>query len=173
MRLSLVATLTLEMIVASGCGTAKPPHAIREGTVVADLSLTLEYHDGTGVDEYYALGRDGVFGFGGGMDARFERTSWTTTLEVVEMNSLRDAIMRERWLEDELRSTNQPRETRYTISVKCDGRSVSARVRGRNERIEPVRDVLKDIANRRLQEDLDRQPRPSAETGLPATQPQS
>jgi len=156
----------------AGClANERPPEASRLGEVISDVSLTLDVRAGSGAEEYYEVERDGSFGFGGGMDARFQRITWTTQLTADEMRSLRDLMLQHGWFKGELRSTNQPKDARYTVEASCDEGSLNKRIDGENDRIEPVRQTLRQIANRRLQTDLERQPKPSVQQPPPATQP--
>jgi hypothetical protein len=158
-------------LTVSGCvADARPPEVSQLGEVISDLSLTLDVRDASGAEEYYEIKRDGSFGFGGGMDARFQRITWTTQLTADEMRSLRDLMKQHGWFNGELRSTNQPKDARYAAKASCDEGSLSKRIAGENDRIEPVRHALREIANRRLQTDLERQPKPSTQRP-PATQP--
>ena len=167
------------LVCLACCEQSKPPPAFSSGTPISDLSLTLSLRDGSGAEEYYTLERDGTFGFGGGMDARFDRTSWTTQLNAEEMQGLRDLILEQGWLKGALTSSKQPPNARYRIEMRLGQQSLLKSIKGENEHVEPVRLALRDIANRRLKPDLERLPKPNLEqrpttaaaTG-PATQPQ-
>lgn len=167
-------------VLLAGCEAAKPPPALSSGKPISDLSLTLSLRDATGAEEYYTLARDGTFGFGGGLDARFQRVTWTTQLTADEMQRLREQITQQGWFDQGLSATNQPPDARYQIDAHCGKQSLRKTIKGVNDHIEPVRLVLRDIANRRLHMDLERQPKPSLQqrtvpgTGpasQPATQP--
>jgi hypothetical protein len=142
------------------------------GEVISDVSLTLYVRDGSGAEEYYEVKRDGAFAFGGGMNARFQRTTWTTQLAPQEMQALRDLMVDNGWFRKAVRSTKAPPEARYAIDAKTSEGTLHKRIEGENDRVESVRLWLRDIANRRLEIDLERQPRPSSERQPPgATQP--
>jgi hypothetical protein len=156
----------------AGCvANERGPDSPKLGTVISDVSLTLDLRDASGAEEFYTVNRDGAFGFGGGMDARFERVTWNTELTAEEMQTLRDLIVSNGWFSNSLHSTKQPKEARYSIEAKSSDGSVHKRIEGENDRVEPVRLWLRDVANRRLQIDLERQPRASVERQPAGTQP--
>lgn len=175
MRRSIaLAGLLACICLQGGCNQpARPPESPRAVEKKYDLSITLDLRDAGGAEEYYVVERDGVLGFGGGMNARFQRIVTTIQLEPEDMQQLRDVIERERLLSQPLESTHQPKDARYRIDVHMDRQSVNKSIKGTNPRIEELRSVLKEFANRRLGEDLDRQPRPSAATQPATTQPAS
>jgi hypothetical protein len=141
------------------------------GEVISDVSLTLGVRDASGAEEYYQVARDGAFGFGGGMNARFDRTTWHTELTREEMLVLRDLMVSNGWFDDRLHSTRQPRDARYDIDAKCSQGTLHKRIEGQNDLVDPVRFWLRDIANRRLEVDLERQPKASRNREPPATNP--
>ena len=160
------------LVVVAGCVTdSHGPEANGLGEVISDVSLTLYVRDGSGAEEYYEVKRDGAFGFGGGMNARFQRTTWTTSLTAQEMQALRDLMVSNGWFTKAVKSTKLPKEARYDIDARSSQGTLRKRIEGENDHVEPVRLWLRDVANRRLEIDLERQPRPSAERQPPATQP--
>jgi hypothetical protein len=167
------ALIVLAVLAAlSGCvADARGPEPSALGEVISDVSLTLYVRDASGAEEYYEVKRDGAFAFGGGMNARFQRTTWTTQLTAQE-KALRDLMVDNGWFSKAVRSTKTPPDARYTIDAKSSAGRLHKRIEGENDRVEPVRLWLRDIANRRLEIDLERQPRPSSERQPPgATQP--
>ncbi len=143
---------------------ARAPDAPRAARNVYDLSLTLDLRDSTGAQEYYTVDQDGVFGFGGGMNARFERIAYTTQLTDADMQLLRQCIESQRLLDGSLASSNEPKDVYYRFKLKFGDDHVHKNLKGANERLEALRVVLRDFANRRLEPELDRQPKPSAAT---------
>jgi hypothetical protein len=105
------------------------------------------------------------------MNARFERVAWSTQLNAEEMQGLQDLVLAQGWLETGLSSTKTPPNARCQIDLRLADESLQKTIKGQHPRIEPVRLALRDIANRRLKPDLERQPRPSLATQPVTTAP--
>ncbi len=168
---SAVAGVAVIIVLLAGClANERGPDSPKLGKVISDVTLTLSVRDASGAEEFYAVKRDGEFGFGGGMDARFERITWTTQLTPAVMQTLRDLMVSNGWFNKDLHSTKQPKEARFEVEAKCEEGTLHKRIEGENDRIDPVRVWLRDIANRRLEVDLERQPKARIQQ-RPATQP--
>jgi hypothetical protein len=152
-------------MISVGCNeAARAPDAPRAIKNIYDLEITLDLRDATGAQEYYTVDRDGLLGFGGGMNARFERATYTAQLSEDDMRRLREIIEAERLLDGSLASSNQPKSVYYRIKIKFGDDDLSKNIKGTNERIEGFRIVLRDLANRRLAAELERQPKASVGT---------
>ncbi len=162
------------MVSLLGFGCQEPdraPEAPREVKDVYGLSLTLDMRDASGAEEYYTVDRDGLLGFGGGLDARFERVSYEAMLSADDMQALQLLIDEQGLLSSTLTSSNQPKDVRYSVKVRTREDSLNKNLKGENARLEALRAQLKQFANRRLMPELERQPKPSAATKPAATQP--
>lgn len=167
MRLAML--VAVAALLPLGCQEPdRPPEAARAAENVYGLSITLDLRDRTGAEEFYTVDRDGLFSFGGGMNARFEKPSYAATLTAADMQRLDEVIDQQRLLAEPLSSTNQPKDVRYELKIKRSDDSVSRSVKGDNARVEALRVVLREFANRRLAPELERQPKASAAT-QPAT----
>lgn len=160
----------------SGCNTPdRPPEvAQRASRNIYDLSLSLDLRDASGAQEYYTVDRDGQFGFGGGLNARFQRVTYTAQLSDDDMRRLRETIESQRLLDGSLTSSNQPKSVYFRIKLKFGDDDLRKNLKGDNDRMQALRVVLRDFATRRLEPELDRQPKASATTrpgGGPTSQP--
>jgi|RhiMethySRZTD1v2_1073278.scaffolds.fasta_scaffold01393_20 hypothetical protein len=159
-------------VLAFGCQEPdRAPEAPRAVEDVYGLSLTLDLRDASGAEEYYTVDRDGLLGFGGGLDARFERVSYEAMLTADDMQALQRLIDEQELLDSPLTSSNQPKDVRYSVKIRTREDSINKNLKGENARLEAMRAQLKQFANRRLTPELERQPRPSAGTQPAATQP--
>lgn len=171
MRFATLVFVAVVALVPCGCQQPDhPPEAARAAKNVYGLSITLDLRDKTGAEEFYTVDRDGLFSFGGGMNARFEKPSYTAMLAEADMQRLDAVIEQQRLLTEPLNSTNQPDNVRYELKIKRSGDSVNKTVKGDNSRVEALRAVLREFANRRLESELERQPKASGAT-QPATSP--
>lgn len=129
--------------------------------------------DGTGAESYYEVERDGTLRFGGGMDARLERTSWSGSMSPEEIATLERLLRLHGWYERRPASTNVPQDQVYRVKlsapqVKGLANRTSFRLKGESPDVQPVRELLERLALRRLAPQLQRLPQPS---GAAATQP--
>lgn len=171
-RIGMLIGLMLGMFIAGCQEPDRPPEAPRAVSDVYGLSLTLDLRDASGAEEYYTVDRDGLLGFGGGMDARFERVSYEGLLSPTDMADLERLIQEQGLLDSPLASSNMPKDVRYSVKIRTRNDSMSKNLKGENAKLEALRAMLRDFANRRLTPDLERQPKPSVGTRPAATQPQ-
>ena len=171
MRVCALACLIVSMLALSCQEPDRAPEAPRAVEDVYGLSLTLDLRDASGAEEYYTVDRDGLLGFGGGLDARFERVSYEAMLTADDMQALQQLIDDQGLLNSPLTSSNLPKDVRYSVKIRTREDSLTKNLKGENAKLEALRAQLKQFANRRLTPELERQPRPSAATQPAATQP--
>src|SRR5688572_19130414 len=113
-------------MLAFGCQEPdRAPEAPRAVEDVYGLSLTLDLRDVSGAEEYYTVDRDGLLGFGGGLDARFERVSYEGMLTADDMQALQRLIDEQGLLDSPLTSSNQPKDVRYSVKIRTRGDSIN------------------------------------------------
>ena len=171
MRTGALVCLIVSML-AFGCQEPdRAPEAPRAVEDVYGLSLTLDLRDASGAEEYYTVDRDGLLGFGGGLDARFERVSYEAMLTADDMRALQRLINEQGLLDMPLTSSHQPKDVRYSVKIRTREDSLTKNLKGENAKLEALRAQLKQFADRRLMPELERQPRPSVATQPATTQP--
>jgi len=121
--------------------------------------------DASLAESYYVIDDKGQLGFGGGLDARLTRTSWTTTLSEAEIGELNRLIDQHRWIGGGFKSTNEPAKFIYRIDVRNSEGSSRYNLKGDHPEIAPVRDWLHNVSLRRLEPDLQKLPEPGKQPG--------
>lgn len=150
------------MVVLAIQGCASDQHTDAKAASGAfSGDLTLFSRDGTDAEEYFKVSQDGTIGFGGGMNARLEKISWTGPMTPEELKSLGELIASHDWCKRDWVSTRVPEKALYRISLQTDECHRTIRLKGEHPDVNPVRDLLRKAALRRLQPDLDRLPQPS------------
>ncbi len=160
-RSLLALTIAIALLPTACQEPDRAPDAPRIIKNIYGLSIVLDLRDASGAEEFYTVDTDGMLGFGGGMDARFERTSYTAVLDAADMQRLAEIVTKHRLVDQRLESTNLPEGVRYRVRIRNDDGSVNRTIKGENPRIEALRAVLREFANRRLFPELERQPKPS------------
>ncbi len=157
--LAVVVAVVVTLAIA-GCASGSHTDAkVAEGAFNGDL--TMFSRDGTDAEEYFKVSPDGTLGFGGGMNARLEKISWTGPMTVEELKLLGELIATHDWCKRDWVSTRQPEKALYRMSLQTAECRRTIRVKGEHPDVDPVRDLLRKASLRRLQPDLDRLPQPS------------
>lgn len=145
--------------------------APRASSSAGGIDLTMYVLEDGGSEEYFTVDRDGALGYGGGMNARLEKTVWTDHLTADEAAQLKRLIAERGWCGKDWESTDEPKKQRYRVSLNSPDCRQSFRLKGEHPDVKPVRDLLHDAALRRLKSDLDRLPSPSLKQSGPTTAP--
>lgn len=164
------------VVCLSGCksGPGGPP----ADTPTGGLELRMFVRDASGAESLYQVNRDGSIEFGGGVNARLDRTTWKGQLTLDEIQRLRSLIESHGWYERNPPSTGEPPDMLYRVTINSTQARKRFKVMGESSEVAPVRDVLFHAALRRVQPDLERLPQPSvlrpgaASSPAPATHPE-
>lgn len=117
--------------------------------------------DQTGAEALYRVNHDDTLSFGGGMDARLGSTTWTGPMTPDETEHLRNLLIQREWFREKPGSTGEPKEMRYRITLNAPESRKSFTVKGQIPQLQPIRELFERIALRRLDEYLERLPKPS------------
>ena len=170
MKLNLCFIL-VALICTSGCKGS--PSAT---STVANMGFELSMYvrDETGAESLYKVTRDGTLGFGGGLNARLDHTTWSGPLFPEELRQLHDLLAAADWFKAKPESTGQPEQKIYRISLNSKEKVRSFRLKGDHLQIKPIRDLLDTASLRRLEVDLRRLPEPNLprEMKTPTTAPE-
>jgi len=152
------------LLMAMGGGGAgcqsQAPIAPKGSVNDSKLRLTMYVRDASLAEAYYEVSSKGEFGFGGGLDARFTRASWTTPLTETDLNELNALIEQNNWIGGDFKSTNEPKSFIYRIDVRNPAGHRRHDLKGDHPNVAPVRDWLHTISLRRLEPDLQKLPEP-------------
>jgi hypothetical protein len=155
--------LTIHLLVIAlnlaGCASS---HGPRANSPTSGLELTMFVRDSTSAEAFYRVWRDGTLGFGGGMDARLERTSWTGPMSAEEIRALHRLLEVHNWYSANPVSTHAPKDQLYRITVHAPQARKRFRVKGESPDVQPIRKLLEHASLRRLEGELQRLPEPSA-----------
>ncbi len=128
---------------------------------------------GRHVTALYRVDQDGALHFGGGLDGRLGKTSWTGQMSAGEIQELRDLLTRHDWFGADPVSTGDPPGWSYDIKLTWPQGRRSFRVIGRSPAVDPIEEFLDRIARRRFDAFLDTLPKPSSEQVPPESPDQS
>jgi hypothetical protein len=165
------------ILLAILCGAAPAAcrSAPRNASATGNLAMTMYVRDATGAESYYEVHRDGTLGFGGGLQARLFQTTWSGPMTAEEIAQIRAALEAQNWFRQPPRSTNQPADHIYRITIDAPERQKQFRVKGDTQALRPLHEIFSRIALRRLEPVLRGLPEPSIRqsTSQPATAPGS
>ena len=111
----------------------------------------------------YRVELDGTIHFGGGLDARQEKTTWSGPMTAKEIQHLRDLIARHGWYDADPASNGRPPGRSYRIQLRWPQGRRTFRVIGRSLDVTPIERVLAQAAGRRHDAFLDTLPKASSE----------
>ncbi len=152
---TLVATLA-----AFGCagGSRVDPQSPTGGLSLKMLVLTQD-----NAAAMYRVEPDGTIHFGGGLDARQEKTTWSGPMTAEEIQQLRDLIAQHGWYDAGPASTDRPPGRSYRIQLRWPHGRRTFRVIGRSLDVTPIEQLLAQAAGRRHEAFLDTLPKASSE----------
>lgn len=153
-----------------GCQTSRATDSPTGG-----LQMTMYVRDATDAESYFEVDRSGTLGFGGGIKARLFQTTWAGPMKPDEIQQLRAMFEAQDWFREDPRSTDQPPEQVYRVTIDAPQRRTQFKVKGENQALAGIHQMLAKAALRRLEPTLRTLPEPSIKqsTTQPATQPSS
>ena len=170
-RLMLTVCVTLVATLAPlGCsgGSRVDPQSPTGGLSLKMLVLTQD-----NAAAMYRVEPDGTIHFGGGLDARQEKTTWSGPMTAQEIQQLRDLIAQHGWYDAGPVSTDRPPGRSYRIQLRWPQGRRTFRVLGRSLDVTPIEQLLAHAAGRRHDAFLDTLPKPSSEQVRPESPNQS
>ncbi len=146
MRLCFIFVVIVAIVFSTGCASTG---AAKADSPTGGISLEMSI---TGKDNFAAIYRveqDGTIHFGGGMDARINKTSWEGQLTELDIKQLTDLLNKHGWFNDlpSLSTTDEDRN--YDIQLRWPGGRNSFKISGKSPAVAPVEDLLAQFANRR------------------------
>jgi hypothetical protein len=141
----------------AGCATTT---AAAGGDVTG--GLTVEMYVAQEGESYarYRVENDGVLRFAGGREAQDRKFTWSGPMTGQEIADLRALIAEHGWFDSDPPSTGLPEGLTYEIRLRQVGRRRSFTVRGDDQAVAAVRELLATAARRRNEEFLRRLPVP-------------
>lgn len=170
-RLMRTVCVTLgAMLAAFGCagGARVDPQSPTGGLSLKMLVLTQD-----NAAAMYRVEPDGTIHFGGGLDARQEKTTWSGPMTAEEIQQLRHLIAQHGWYDAGPASTGRPSGRSYRIQLRWPQGRRSFRVIGRSLDVTPIEQLLAHAAGRRHEAFLETLPKPSSEQVRPESPDQS
>ncbi len=170
-RLVLTVSVTLVATLAPlGCsgGSRVDPQSPTGGLSLKMLVLTQD-----NAAAMYRVGPDGTIHFGGGLDARQGKTTWSGPMTAEELQQLRDLIAQHGWYDAGPASTDRPPGRSYRIQLCWPQGRRTFRVVGRSLDVTPIERLLAHAAGRRHEAFLDTLPKASSEPVRPESPDQS
>ncbi len=156
----IVAMACITAVYGAGCASTSSSQNRHSRNSLAGFEFELMLRDETGSEALYRVDRDGNISFGGGLDARLGKTSWTGAMTDDELRELRDLLAAQDWFRQKPVATDEPRQRVYAVSLHAPENRTRFRVRGENQQLEPLRAFLHRLSLRRLEDDLNRLPQP-------------
>ena len=155
---------------AFGCagGSRVDPQSPTGGLSLKMLVLTQD-----NAAAMYRVEPDGTIHFGGGLDARQEKTTWSGPMTAQEIQHLRDLIAQHGWYDAGPASTGRPPGRSYRIQLRWPQGRRTFRIIGRSLDVTPIERLLAHAAGRRHDAFLDTLPKPSTEPVRPQSPDQA
>ena len=165
-KLMLAMCATITFLGCSG-GSRVDPQSPTGSLSLAMLVLTED-----NAAALYRVEPDGSIHFGGGLDARLEKTTWSGPMTAEEIQQLHDLLERHGWYDAGPDSTDRPQGRSYRIQLRWPQGRRSYRLTGRSDDVTPIEQLLSQAAGRRHEAFLETLPRPSSErTSLESPEP--
>lgn len=158
--LALAAAL---LALLAGCAATTPTAGPDDRTGGVTLELLFE-RPGNAVTRL-RLERDGTLHFGGGLDARAERFSWSGPLTAAEVTAVRTSLDKDRWLTATFPAGPPSPDDgagRLTARLRTPAGAKRIRTAGDESRIAAVYEILATAARRRHEEFLGTFPEPKS-----------
>lgn len=124
------------------------------------MTLTLRIEESKNKAAYYTVDTDGTLGFGGGLDARFERITWTGPMQDDELAELLALIERNQLFERKPVGTGEPKSLRWRFEVSGPKGWKRSRLTGECPILRQVYELLDAISRRRFEGILETLPKP-------------
>jgi hypothetical protein len=152
--------MPLVALLATGVGRGCAAGGARTADRTGGLTVELLDEPERGAFSLYRVERDGTLRFGGGVDALNERFSWSGPLTIEEIARLRQLNDEHRWVERRSRPTDSASPRRSTLSVRDGSKYRRYRIEGECDGITPLRELLEQASQRRLDDFMRRLPQP-------------
>ena len=151
----------LGLLLLAGCGV---PGATRAALSTGGVALEMLIESGESSVALYRVEPSGTIGFGGGFDARLNKTTWTGRMRTEEIDELLALLDTDGWFEADPASISAPPDHTYRITLSGPkGRrrfEVEGGRRGNGPDVAPLAELLERISRRRLDDFLDALPKP-------------
>lgn len=154
--LFLVLVTVLSTCGLGGCAAISSPRVDRTGGVTFCL-IMIDAKGGSAAR--YEVWQDGTLGFSGGMDAHYDRVTWTGLMTDAEITGLLDLIETHQWFDRSPLGSGEPEGLTYRIELSGPTGHKRYRVSGRAESIKAVESLLDSIARRRFDSIMDTLPK--------------
>lgn len=152
-RWTLVPCLGVMFLIA---GCVSTPVASRTG----GMKLKLGIEESGNMAAYYTVGTDGTIGFGGGLDARFERIAWTGSMQDEEVAKLLLLIEQHQLYDRKPVGTGEPKNLRWRFELSGPGGWNRSRLTGECPILREMYEILKTSSRRRFDGIIDDLPKP-------------
>lgn len=133
------------VFLVTGC--ASTSQASRTGGV----TLTLRIEESGNMAAYYTVDSDGTIGFGGGLDARFDRISWTGSMQDEELSELLALIEQNQLFERKPVGTGEPKSLRWRFELSGPKGWNRSRLTGECPILRQVYELLDASSRRRFE----------------------
>lgn len=140
-----------------GCAATSTPRVDRTGGVAFCL-IMIDSKGGSAAR--YEVQPDGTLGFSGGLDAHFNRVTWTGVMTDAEIARLLELIETYQWFDRSPLGSGEPEGLTYRIELSGPSGHKRYRVKGRAESITEVESFLDPIARRRFDPIMEALPKP-------------
>ena len=145
--------IVIAIVFLPGCASTPSNNA------TGGVRITLLRDQGDAASLYY-MHYDGTISFGGGIDARLDRTTWTGQLRDDEIDEVLNLIDRHGWFERRPVTDGQPPELLYHLEVSGPRGYKRYQWRGESPDVVPILELLDQAARRRFGYILDALPKP-------------
>lgn len=152
-RWTLVPCLGVMFLIA---GCVSTPVASRTG----GMKLKLGIEESGNMAAYYTVGTDGTIGFGGGLDARFERIAWTGSMQDEEVAKLLSLIQQHQLYDRKPVGTGEPKSLKWRFELSGPGGWNRSRLTGKCPVLREIYDLLNTISRRRFEGVMETLPKP-------------
>ena len=157
MHAAKIAWLLVSALTMWGCasgGRADPQ------SVTGGVSLEMRIRDTGGMHAMYLVKQDGTITFAGGLDATWDRPTWTGAMTREQIDRFTSLIGELGWFERTPPSTADPPGRSYSIALRGPTGKRSYKVKGAGPQVAPMHALLQEIAGARLDLFIERQPKP-------------
>ena len=149
------------LLVVAGCGILG---TTRSALPTGGVALEMLIESGDSSVALYRVEPSGTIGFGGGFDARLNKTTWTGRMRAGEIDELLALLETDGWFEADPAAISSPPDRTYRITLSGPkGRrrfEVGPGQRGAGPDVAPLAELLERISRRRLDDFLDALPKP-------------
>ncbi|MCH7602220.1 MAG: hypothetical protein IIB54_05600 [Planctomycetes bacterium] len=124
------------------------------------MTLTLRIEESGNMAAYYTVDSDGTLGFGGGLDARFDRISWTGSMQDDELSELLALIEQNQLFERKPVGTGEPKSLRWRFELSGPKGWKRSRLTGECPILRQVYELLDASSRKRFDGILETLPKP-------------